>query len=63
MPFVSPEVYAKEKIAAIQDYAILSWHAVANIFSGPRYWADIFTQMDSIGVGSMPPPVTSCGTG
>lgn len=54
MPFVSPEVYAKEKIAAIQDYAILSWHAIANIFSGPRYWADIFTQMDSIGVGSMP---------
>jgi len=54
MPFVSPEVYAKEKIAAIQDYAILSWHAVANSFSGPRYWADIFTQMDSIGVGSMP---------
>ncbi|HEU5341400.1 ABC transporter permease [Edaphobacter sp.] len=54
MPFVSPEVYAKEKIAAIQDYALLSWHAVINIFSGPRYWADIFTQMDSIGVGSMP---------
>lgn len=54
MPFVSPEVYAKEKIAAIQDYAILSWHAFINIFSGPRYWADIFTQMDSIGVGSMP---------
>lgn len=54
MPFVSPEVYAKEKIAALQDYALLSWHAIINIFSGPRYWADIFTQMDSIGVGSMP---------
>lgn len=54
MPFVSPEVYAKEKIAAIQDYALLSWHAVINIFSGPRYWADVFTQMDSIGVGSTP---------
>ncbi len=54
MPFVSPEVYAKEKIAAIQDYAIMSWHAIINLFSGPRYWADIFTQMDSIGVGSMP---------
>jgi phospholipid/cholesterol/gamma-HCH transport system permease protein len=54
MPFVSPEVFAKQKIAAIQEYAILSWHAIANIFSGPRYWADIFTQMDSIGVGSMP---------
>ena len=54
MPFVSPEVYAKEQIAAIQDYAIMSWHAIINIFSGPRYWADVFTQMDSIGVGSMP---------
>ncbi|MCU1253253.1 MAG: hypothetical protein JWQ49_6282 [Edaphobacter sp.] len=54
MPFVSPEVFAKQKIAAIQDYSVLSWRAIANIFSGPRYWADIFTQMDSIGVGSMP---------
>jgi phospholipid/cholesterol/gamma-HCH transport system permease protein len=54
MPFVSPEVFAKQKIAAIQDYAVLSWHAIVNIFSGPRYWADIFTQMDSIGVGSTP---------
>lgn len=54
MSFVSPEVFAKQKIAAVQDYAILSWHAIINIFSGPRYWADIFTQMDSIGVGSMP---------
>ena len=54
MPFVSPEVFAKQKIAAVQDYAVLSWHAIVNIFSGPRYWADIFTQMDSIGVGSTP---------
>ncbi|MEO6981845.1 MAG: ABC transporter permease [Edaphobacter sp.] len=54
MPFVSPEVFAKQKIAAVQDYAVLSWHAIINIFSRPRYWADIFTQMDSIGVGSTP---------
>lgn len=54
MPFVSPEVFAKEKIAAIQDYALLSWHAITNIFSRPRYWPDIFTQMDSIGFGSLP---------
>src|ERR1700727_2878634 len=54
MPFVSPEVFAKEKIAAVQEYAILSWRAVINIVSGARYWADSFTQMDSIGVGSMP---------
>src|ERR1700750_1185688 len=54
MPFVSPEIFAKQTIASIQDYSVLSWHAVANLFSRPRYWADIYTQMDSIGVGSMP---------
>ena len=54
MPFISPELYVKEKIVAIQDYSILAGRAVANLFSGPRYWADIFTQMDSIGFGSLP---------
>src|SRR6202789_917893 len=54
MPFVSPEIFAKQRIAAIQDYSVLSWHAVVNLFSRPRYWADVYTQMDSIGVGSMP---------
>src|SRR5271167_2345811 len=54
MPFVSPESFAKQTIASIQDYSILSWRAVANLFSRPRYLADIFTQMDSIGVGSTP---------
>jgi phospholipid/cholesterol/gamma-HCH transport system permease protein len=54
MPFVSPEDFAKQKVGAIQEYAILSWRAVANLFSAPRYWADIYTQMDSIGVGSLP---------
>src|SRR5438045_7028596 len=54
MPFVSPEIFAKQTIASIQDYSILCWRAIANLFSRPRYWADIYTQMDSIGVGSMP---------
>src|SRR5262249_41747563 len=54
MPFVSPEDFAKQKVAAIQEYSILSWRAIANFFSRPRYMADVFTQMDSIGVGSMP---------
>src|ERR1700735_3439701 len=54
MPFVSPESFAKQTIASIQEYSILSWRAVANLFSRPRYMADIYTQMDSIGVGSMP---------
>src|SRR6201996_2556552 len=54
MPFVSPEIFAKQTIASIQEYSILSWRAIVNLFSRPRYWADIYTQMDSIGVGSMP---------
>src|SRR6266478_4114077 len=54
MPFVSPEIFAKQTIASIQEYSTLSWRAIANLFSRPRYWADIYTQMDSIGVGSMP---------
>ncbi len=54
MPAVSPESFAKSSVAAIQEYSLLSGRAVANMFSGPRYWADIFTQMDSIGVGSLP---------
>jgi phospholipid/cholesterol/gamma-HCH transport system permease protein len=28
--------------------------AIADLFTPPLYWSDIFTQMDSIGVGSMP---------
>ena len=54
MPFQSPEVYLKQKIAALQDYSILSGTAIADIFTRPHYVDDIFAQMDSIGVGSMP---------
>ncbi|WP_213805719.1 ABC transporter permease [Granulicella sp. dw_53] len=54
MSFVSPEIFAKQKVAAIQDYSVLAGRAFANLFSSPRYWADIFTQMDSIGFGSLP---------
>jgi phospholipid/cholesterol/gamma-HCH transport system permease protein len=54
MPFVSPEAFLKEKIGAIQDYSLLAGRAVGNMFYGTRYWADIYTQMDSIGIGSIP---------
>src|ERR1700684_526885 len=54
MPFVSPEVFLKERVAAVQEYSLLTGRAVANIFTRPRYWDDIFSQMDSIGAGSMP---------
>jgi len=54
MALQSPEALLKKYLAGIQDYALLCGAAVANIFTAPRYWADIFTQMDSIGFGSMP---------
>src|SRR6201994_569836 len=54
MKLLSPEVFAKSVVASVQEYTLLSARAVGNIFSGKRYWADIFTQMDSIGVGSLP---------
>jgi len=54
MPFLSIESFAKERIAAVQEYSLLAGRAVANLFTRPRYWADIYSQMDSIGVGSMP---------
>jgi phospholipid/cholesterol/gamma-HCH transport system permease protein len=54
MPFVSPEVFAKERISALQEYSLLAGRSIFNLFSRPRYWADIFTQMDSIGIGSLP---------
>ena len=53
MPFPL-ESFAKRMVTAIQDYSILSWRAVANLASRPRYWPDIYSQMDSIGVGSLP---------
>ena len=53
MPF-SLERFTKERLGALQEYSLLSARAVTNMFSGPRYWSDIFSQMDSIGVGSLP---------
>ena len=54
MSLVSPEAFAKRIVASVQDFSLLAGRAVANIFSQPRYIADTFTQMDSIGVGSLP---------
>jgi phospholipid/cholesterol/gamma-HCH transport system permease protein len=50
----SPDAYAKSIVASVQEYSLLSARAIANIFSKPRYIADTITQMDSIGVGSLP---------
>jgi phospholipid/cholesterol/gamma-HCH transport system permease protein len=54
MRIPSPEAFAKRIVASVQDYSLLTWHAVAAIFSRPRYIDDTFTQMDSVGFGSVP---------
>ena len=45
---------AKDGILKVQDYAKLSYHSVANLFTRPRYVQDTLDQMDIIGVGSLP---------
>ncbi|MFB3153109.1 MAG: ABC transporter permease, partial [Candidatus Acidiferrales bacterium] len=44
----------KEKILAVQEFALLGYRSVRDIFSRPRYLAETFEQMDNIGVGSLP---------
>ncbi len=54
MKFASPTEFAKEQIAGLQEYSLLSFRALASLFTPPIYWGDIFLQMDSIGFGSLP---------
>ena len=54
MNFVSPEAYAKRLVSSVQEYSLLSARAIADLFSKPRYIADTYSQMDSIGFGSLP---------
>jgi phospholipid/cholesterol/gamma-HCH transport system permease protein len=54
MRFPSPEAFAKRIVASVQEYSLLTWHAIAAVFSRPRYIDDTFTQMDYIGFGSIP---------
>jgi phospholipid/cholesterol/gamma-HCH transport system permease protein len=45
---------AKEVVLKVQEYSILSYHSIANLFTPPRYGEDTLQQMDDIGVGSLP---------
>jgi phospholipid/cholesterol/gamma-HCH transport system permease protein len=54
MPLDTIENLAKKYVTAVQDYALLSGRAIGNIFQRPHYFADLFTQADSIGIGSLP---------
>jgi phospholipid/cholesterol/gamma-HCH transport system permease protein len=46
--------FFKAPISTLQDFFILGGKACANIFRTPHYWDDVLTQMDRIGVGSLP---------
>jgi phospholipid/cholesterol/gamma-HCH transport system permease protein len=54
MIFASPTEFAKEKLAACQEYFLLCARSFSALVRPPVYWGDIFTQMDSIGTGSLP---------
>ena len=54
MELISPADFAKEKVLAVQDYALLASRSVGNLFRKPRYFADTIQQADLIGVGSLP---------
>ncbi len=44
----------KRSVAAVQDYAELSFRGMTNLASRPYYFQDTLDQMDDIGVGSLP---------
>lgn len=53
MELLSPTDIAKDKILAVQEYSILAWRSLANLFRQPRYMSDWMMQADLIGVGSL----------
>jgi phospholipid/cholesterol/gamma-HCH transport system permease protein len=44
----------KAPILSFQEFFVLTGQAIRNLVRRPHYWNDIFLQMDSIGVGSVP---------
>ena len=56
----SPADYAKSKVLAVQDYSLLAWQSLTNLFRRPRYLADTLQQADLIGFGSLPIVLAAC---
>src|SRR6266496_1537543 len=50
---ISPTEFAKGKILAVQNYALLCAQAIGNLFRRPLYLADFIQQADFIGWGSV----------
>jgi len=54
MELISPTEIVKEKVQAVQEYALLAGQSISNLFRRPRYPADMMQQADLIGFGSLP---------
>jgi len=54
MELTAPTDIVKRSILAVQEYTLLSWRSLTNIFAHPRYLADTIQQADLIGFGSLP---------
>ena len=54
LELTSPAEFAKDKVLAIQDYAVLAGRSMANLFRRPLYLGDMMQQADLIGFGSLP---------
>ena len=54
MALAAIDAAAKKGVNAVQQYSLLSARALINLFRRPFYGADIITQADMIGVGSLP---------
>jgi phospholipid/cholesterol/gamma-HCH transport system permease protein len=46
--------FIKAPVESFQDFIVLSFRAIRNVFRSPHYSDDIFLQMEIIGVGSLP---------
>jgi phospholipid/cholesterol/gamma-HCH transport system permease protein len=44
----------KTGLLAVQEYSVLAWKSIVDVFSPPFYFRDLLDQMDVIGVGSLP---------
>jgi phospholipid/cholesterol/gamma-HCH transport system permease protein len=49
----SPFRLLAKAIWEIQSYTLLATRAIANLFTRPIYWREMFLQMDRVGVGSL----------
>jgi phospholipid/cholesterol/gamma-HCH transport system permease protein len=49
-----PRSFVKSTLLGLQEFTYLLLAAFRNAFTRPRYYVDLLTQMDAIGVGSLP---------